>query len=84
MKLSKKAQREADEWAARVEAEGITVGLLVTAMRVTTDARSIIRSKWWELAIVREVRAFDAVVEFGDGTKQSSGLGLKVSKETKS
>jgi hypothetical protein len=77
VKLSKKNQERANEWAARVEAENLTVGMEVSAKRVTTDARSIVLTEWWEPATIREIRTFDAVVEFHDGTRQSSGLGLK-------
>lgn len=78
VKLSKKAQREAAAWSARVEAENLTVGMEVSVMRVTTDAQDYILTKWWEPATIREIRAFDAVAEFADGTRSSTGLGLNV------
>lgn len=76
-KLSKKAQKEADQWAGRVTAEDLTVGKLVSVKRAITDRHDYILHSWWEPAVITEIRNFDAVVKFGDGTKSSSGLGLK-------
>jgi hypothetical protein len=76
-KLSKSTQKKADAWADRVKAEGLEVGNLVSAMRVITNSADHILHSWWEPAIITEVRTFDAVVRFQDGTTSSSGLGLK-------
>lgn len=75
--LSPKAQREHDRWTALVKAEGFEVGQLVTAARVITDARNWVLHAWWEPARITEIRNFDTVVRFADGTTRSSGLGLK-------
>lgn len=76
-KLSPKAQRKHDRWVALVEAEGYTVGQSVLAARVTTDARDYVKDQWWETAVIVEIRNFDAVVQFADGSLGSSGLGLR-------
>lgn len=70
--------KEQQEWEARVEAENIHAGRTVRAMRVITDQRNYVIHKWWEPAEVIEVRGRDAVVQFQDGTRSSSGLGLEV------
>jgi hypothetical protein len=74
---SKRAEREFDAWTARIEAENLHVGLMVTAARVITDSRDYVLHTWWEPAVITELRNFDAVVKFQDGTTQSSGLGLR-------
>lgn len=77
VKLRPKAQREHDAWKATVEAEGYEEGQVVSAARVITDRRDYILHTWWEPARIIEIRNFDCLVRFGDGTRQSSGLGLK-------
>ncbi|QGZ17197.1 hypothetical protein HYQ19_gp098 [Arthrobacter phage DrYang] len=81
-KLTKKAQAEYDAWAARIEAEGIHVGQEVMATRVETDARDYVTNQWEEPATIVELRNFDALVQFEDGTRGSSGLGLRVRTDT--
>jgi len=76
--MSRKALKEHHIWNAYVEAEKLTVGQAVRVMRVTTDSQDIILTKWWEPAFIVELRNFDALVEFQDGTKSSSGLGLEL------
>lgn len=82
MKLSKSNQARYDAWAARVEAEGFHVGQEVMAARVTTDARDYVTRKWEEPATILEIRNFDALVAFEDGSRGSSGLGLRVRTDT--
>jgi len=77
MQLSKSAQKKADAWADRVKAEGLTEGNLVSVKRVITNSTNMVLHEWWEPAIITELRNFDAVVRFQDGTMSSSGLGLK-------
>jgi hypothetical protein len=74
---SKTARKRAEEWSARVEAEGLHTGLMVTATRVITDRYDYVLHRWEEPAVIVEIRAFDAVVRFQDGTTKSSGLGLR-------
>jgi hypothetical protein len=74
---SKKAHREFDAWTARIEAESLHVGLMVTATRVITGERNRVLHQWEEPAVITEIRNFDALVKFQDGTVQSSGLGLR-------
>ncbi|AIZ01777.1 hypothetical protein ArV1_090 [Arthrobacter phage vB_ArtM-ArV1] len=81
-KLSKKNQARYDEWAARVEGEGFHVGQEVMATRVETDARDYVTRQWEEPAVITEVRAFDAVVRFADGSHGSSGIGVRVLDES--
>jgi hypothetical protein len=78
-KLSRSKAREAALWTARIEDEGLAVGLPVLAKRVTTDSRDYVTNSWWESGWIVELRRFDAVVQFErDGERQSSGLGLRV------
>lgn len=77
MKLSKRVHAEFDAWTARIEAENLAVGLMVTATRVITDSGDYVKHKWEEPAVITELRNFDALVKFQDGTTQSSGLGLR-------
>lgn len=77
VKLRPKAQREHEAWRETVETEAYEVGQLVTAARCITNSRDIVLHKWWEPARITEIRTFDAIVKFADGTTQSSGLGLK-------
>ncbi|QFG14902.1 hypothetical protein SEA_LYMARA_101 [Arthrobacter phage Lymara] len=81
-KLGKKAQREADAWAKRVEAEGFHVGQEVMATRITEDSRGYVKSKWEEPAVIAELRTFDALVRFEGGAVESSGFGLRALTET--
>jgi hypothetical protein len=75
--LSPRKQRDHQRWNDLVAAEGYTEGQLVTAARVIADHRDYVLHTWWEPARLIEIRNFDAVVKFADGTTQSSGLGLK-------
>jgi hypothetical protein len=50
---------------------------MVTATRVITDSRNTVMHQWEEPAVITELRNFDAVVKFQDGTTSSSGLGLR-------
>ena len=76
IKLSKRTHRIFNEWTARIEAEGLHVGQTVKATRITTDSRDFITSKWEEDAVIIDLRNFDALVEFADGSRGSSGLGF--------
>jgi hypothetical protein len=77
IKLSKHVQREFAEWTARIEELGLEPGKMVTVTRVITDARDYVLHKWEEPAVITELRNFDALVQFQDGTVSSSGLGLR-------
>lgn len=77
IKLSKRVQREFAEWTAKIEELDLHVGKLVTATRIITDARDYVLHKWEEPAVITELRNFDALVKFQDGTVSSSGLGLR-------
>ena len=72
IKISKKCQREFDAWTARIEELGLEPGKLVTAARVITDHRDYVLHKWEEPAVITELRNFDALVRFQDGTVKSS------------
>lgn len=74
---TKKAQARFDAWSATIDAYNLHVGQLVTVTRAITDGRDVIIHKWEEPAVVTEIRNFDAVVKFQDGTTSSSGLGLR-------
>lgn len=78
VKLSKRNLKLHTEWVDRVNTENLHVGRVVNVVRVTEDSRNYVLSKWSEPATIIELRNFDAVVEFADNTRSSSGLGLTV------
>ncbi len=75
--VGKRTREEFAAFTARIEAENLHVGLMVTATRVITDSRDYVKHQWEEPAVITELRNFDALVKFQDGTVQSSGLGLR-------
>lgn len=77
IKLSKRVRQDFADFTARIESEGLHVGQTVSVKRVTTDSRDYVLTQWWEPAVILELRNFDALVQFQDGTRSSSGLGMK-------
>lgn len=76
MKHSKKVHNAFNEWTARIEEENLHIGMTITATRNTTDSRNYVIDEWEEQAEIIDLRNFDALIKFSDGTLSSSGLGF--------
>lgn len=73
MKHSKRVQNHFANFTKRVEDENLHIGMKVTANRSITDSRNYVLASWMEPAVIVDVRNFDVLVKFEDGTVESSG-----------
>lgn len=73
IKLSKRVHKKFDEFTARIDSEGLHIGMPVTALRTITDSRDYVLKSWYEPAVIVDVRNFDVLVKFADGEIASSG-----------
>lgn len=73
VKISKRVKNFYDKFTERIENENLHIGMKVTASRSITDSRNYVLESWIEPAVIVDIRNFDVLVKFEDGTVTSSG-----------
>lgn len=73
IKLSKRIHRLFDAFTARLVEEGLEIGQQVWGRRSITDSRDYILHSWDEIGEVVDIRNFDILVRYADGTVESTG-----------